>query len=279
MIKGLILAAGYGSRFFPITKQIPKELLPLVNRPALDFIIEEFTASGITDICVVISPHKRLIQRYYQPVRWLERALASAGKSELARQVAPPRAAAGMRFVYQKTMQGSGHAMLQARKFVGSRAPVVIAYPDDLHFGTPPLAQQLIKHWQTHQRSAIAAIPDPPNPERYGMLVCDEKTRQVHDVIEKPPVTAIPSRYASIGRYLVAPQFFDYLLAGWQTHRRVPQAERAPEYYHIAALRRLIAADGVDFITIPANERLDIGEPGGYAQAVQHYQTLLEARP
>ena len=269
MFRGVILAAGYGTRFFPITKQIPKELLPLINRPALDFIVDEFIAAGITDICVVISPHKRLIKRYYRPLRWLETALRTSGRLELLSRISPPNI--NMHFTYQYRMRGSGHALLTARRFVGNK-PCIVAYPDDLHLGSPPLARQLIDAWEQQRRSILATIYDPPNPQRYGMVRCDIKTNTVQDIIEKPPAHAIPSKYASIGRFLLTPAFFDHLAAGW---RRARQNHR--EYYHIYALRKLIDTEGVGFIPTHGTH-LDIGEPRGYMEAIMTYQTLNPTR-
>ena len=265
-VKGIILAAGYGTRFLPVTKVIPKELLPIIDRPALDFIIDEFIASGITNILIIISPHKKLIMDYYRVSPWLERFLTKKKRTDLLEKISVP--AAHIQFAFQEHMHGTGHALLQAQEFVGT-STAIVAYPDDLHIGDTPLSAQLIKVFRTHNKSILAALEITNNAERYGMLKVDSDTNMVHDIIEKPASHQIPSNYASIGRFLLKAEFFEHLAQGWQKF----DVDSGQEYYHVHALKKLMAQQEVVY-HVMRGTRLDIGEPHEYAKAIAHFQSL-----
>lgn len=265
--KGIIVAAGYGVRFLPVTKVVPKELLPIDNRPALDLVIDEFAASGITDLLIIISPYKRLIAQYYRPLPRLERFLRHANRLDSLRRLAPPPVR--ITFTIQRQMRGTGHALLQARRFAGSD-PVVVAYPDDLHLGPPPLTKQLIDAFQRRAASVLAVTEITTGHERYGILDVDAEQQRVLDIVEKPPIGQAPSNYASIGRFLFHPRFFDYLAEGWKRFDRRKQIE----YYHIYALQKLIARQELHYHPIEG-ERLDIGNPAGYLAALNRLADTL----
>lgn len=259
------MAAGYGTRFLPITKSVPKELLPIGNRPAIDFVVDEFVAAGITDVLIVISPHKRLIAQYYRPLPHLERFLRRRPESTaLLQRIAPPQAR--IRFALQRRMLGTGHALLQARRFVGAD-PVIVAYPDDLHIGTPTLSQQLMGVWRERGASVLAAVEIASGHERYGMLDVDAKRRLVRGIIEKPAAHEAPSNYASIGRFLLQPRFFDYIAEGWRKF----DARTHPEYYHVHALSRLIEQERLTYHLVQGTH-VDIGNPAGYLRAIAMLQ-------
>lgn len=266
-MQGIILAAGYGVRFLPITKVLPKELLPLRERPAIDYIIDEFVRAGINDLIIVLSPRKRLIRNYYRPIPWLERHLIQSGKTQRINTLKLP--AVNIRFIYQRVMRGTGQALLQASRYFSG--PAVVAYPDDVHWGNPPLVQQLITAGSTSNKSVLATIHNPPHPERYGIIACRNSSKLVEDIIEKPPPDKLPSRYASIGRFLYQPQFFEFLKEGWQIHRR---AHPHNEYYHIYALKKLIKMRKVIHHPVEG-EMLDIGEPAGYVKSIARLSTLI----
>ena len=269
-MQGIILAAGYGIRFLPVTKVLPKELLPLAGRPVIDYIIEEFVEAGIKNILIVISARKRLIHSYYQDMPWLRRHLNRTGKSHLNKLLVPPKAR--LRFVYQRQMRGTGHALLQASHYL-KHAPVVVAYPDDVHWGVPSLTKQLImaSNREEDDKSIIATIHNPPHPERYGMLRLQPSSALVEDIVEKPSPERQPGQYASIGRFLYQPAFFDYLREGWRLHRRTRPRQ---EYYHIYALRRLIQRGLVLHHQI-TGEILDVGETAAYLKSIMRLHALL----
>lgn len=256
-MKGIIVAAGYGTRFLPVTKTIPKEMLPLINKPAIAFVVEEFLASGITDIVVISSRRKKAMEDYFDREVELESCFQSEGRKDGAADLgaSPARIA----FVRQTSMRGTGHALLQARPFIGSD-PCVVAYPDDLHFGDTPLSAQLIERYNETGCSVMASQYEAGDVSRYGVIDPAPDGLHVRGFVEKPLPGQEPSHEVSIGRYLYTPDFFDYLEEGWESHS-------GPEYYHLYALRRLIDAGRLAFRRL-SGKRLDTGEPGGYLEAI-----------
>jgi len=259
-MKGIIVAAGYGTRFLPVTKTIAKEMLPLLNKPSIAFIIEEFLASGIKDIIVITSRRKRSLEDYLDREMELEALFESEHAQAKLELIRPYQA--HFSFVRQMEMRGTGHALLQAKPLLGHE-PVVVAYPDDLHFGTRPLARQLIDTYEQTGCTVLASFYDPPELNRYGVLDIASDGLHVNDIVEKPPVGAEPSREASMGRYLYTPEFFDALEEGWNLHT-------TGEYYHVYALNRLMAAGKVVFKRMEG-ERLDTGNIPGFLQATLKY--------
>ncbi|HOX91354.1 MAG TPA: sugar phosphate nucleotidyltransferase, partial [Spirochaetales bacterium] len=133
-MKGIIVAAGYGTRFLPATKTVAKELLPLVTKPAISFVVDEFVASGISDIIIITSRRKKPLDDYFDRDIELEELFTREGKRDKLALIAPPPVRVS--FVRQRVMMGTGHALLQAASLIGD-GPCVVAYPDDLHFGMP----------------------------------------------------------------------------------------------------------------------------------------------
>jgi UTP--glucose-1-phosphate uridylyltransferase len=261
-MKGIILAAGYGTRFLPITKTIPKEMLPLGTRPAIDYVVQEYLAAGITDLLIINSRRKKALEDYYDREPELEAVFAAENKPANLATIAPP---AGARFYFlrQPRMGGTGDAVLLAREFAGSD-PCVLAFPDDLHFGPIPLARQLI---DVHARTgnAVLALEERPPGEdisRYGVAAVDPAADppRVTGLVEKPSTGTEPSRFISIGRFLITPAAFDALAAERVRHQ-------AGEFYLTAALDRL-AKQGKVSGCVYAGERLDTGEPAGYYRAM-----------
>ena len=263
--KGIILAAGYGTRFLPATKIVPKEMLPILDMPIITLIVEEFIRSGITTIMIVISRRKRLIEDYFDHELELEALLRQQKNTALLARIAPPPVR--LEFVRQRTMSGTGHALLQATSFVAGE-PVVVAYPDDVHIGDPPLSAQLIETWRTSGCAVLATVSDPPDLQRYGVVRLAEDGERVVAIVEKPAPGSEPSREASIGRFLYPPRFFDHLRSGWEQHLQRHGQER--EYYHTYALECLIAEGQVVRRRLQG-QRLDVGEPTGYLRSIVSY--------
>jgi UTP--glucose-1-phosphate uridylyltransferase len=259
-MKGVILAAGYGTRFLPWTKTMPKEMIPLVDRPSIDFIVEEFVASGVDEILVVTSRRKKALEDWFDREIEMETVLAGPADARKRALIEPPRA----RFLFtrQSQMRGTGDAMLLARPFVGNE-PFVLAYPDDLHFGEVPLARQLIETWQKTGCTVLATLHDPPDLNRYGIISIAPDGLHVTDIVEKPPKGAEPSREASIGRFLYAPGFLEELAEQRKRHT-------SGEFFHTPAVQALARRGRVVFRRLEG-ERLDTGEPGGYLEAILRY--------
>jgi UTP--glucose-1-phosphate uridylyltransferase len=259
-MKGIIVAAGYGTRFLPVTKTIPKEMLPLINKPSIDFIVEEFINSGIRDILVITSRRKKALEDYFDREIELETLFTREGAEEKRKQIVP--ADANIFFIRQGEMRGTGHALLTARPFI-TEEPCIVAYPDDIHFGSPPLSRQLIDTYSDTGCSVLATLHDPPEFDRYGILALAEDNLHVRRIVEKPEPGTEPSKEASIGRYLYTPEFFTYLQEGWEQHT-------GGEYYHTYAVQRLMDKNCVVHKRVEGN-RLDIGTPEGYLQALITY--------
>lgn len=256
-MKGVIVAAGYGTRFLPVTKTVPKEMLPVGVKPSIAYIVEEFIASGITEIAIISSRRKKCLEDYFDREVELEEIFRREGKADKLALIEPPKA--DIFFIRQREMRGTGHALLQVRSFVG-REPCVVAYPDDLHVGPRPLALQLAEVHAKTGKSVMATILEPGDVSRYGIVDPAPDGLGVRGFVEKPAKGQEPSHEVSIGRYLYTPEFFDLLEEGWAKHAK-------GEYFHIYALDRLIAAGKVAFKRVEG-ERLDTGEPGGYLDAI-----------
>ncbi len=259
-MKGLIIAAGYGTRFLPVTKTIPKEMLPINSRPSISYIIEEFIASGITDIVLLTSRRKSSMDDYFDHEIELESLFLREGRQDKLDLIKPYDI--HLTTVRQRSMQGTGHALLEARSAIGDQ-PFVAAYPDDLHIGKIPLAQQLISVYEQTGCSVLAAMHDPPELNRYGILSLDEDRLHVNGIVEKPAPGTEPSREASIGRFLYTPEIFDLLQEGWEQHT-------GGEYYHVYALQKLMDQKQVVYCPFEG-ERLDTGSPEGYLRTILRF--------
>uniref|UniRef100_UPI0026252D38 UTP--glucose-1-phosphate uridylyltransferase n=1 Tax=Oceanispirochaeta sp. TaxID=2035350 RepID=UPI0026252D38 len=198
-MKGIIVAAGYGTRFLPVTKTIPKEMLPLINKPSISFIVEEFIQSGIKDIIVITSRRKKVLEDFFDRDVELEGIFEKEGATAKLDLISPSDAR--FAFIRQMEMKGTGHALLQAASLIGNE-PCIVAYPDDIHMGEKPLSAQLIESYEKTGCSVLATIHNPPNLERYGVLALAKDGIHVTDIVEKPPIGQAPSKEVSIGRYL-----------------------------------------------------------------------------
>jgi UTP--glucose-1-phosphate uridylyltransferase len=256
-MKGIIVAAGYGTRFLPVTKTVPKELLPVGTKPSIAYIIDEFVQSGIEDIIIISSRRKKALEDYFDREIELEGLFLKEGRKDKLALIAAP--AARISFVRQTEMRGTGHALLQVKALVGAEA-CVVAYPDDLHIGKTPLARQLINLYSATGKCVLATILEPGDVSRYGVVDPEPDGVGVRGFVEKPARGKEPSHEVSIGRYLYTPEFFEKVAEGWSLHRE-------GEYYHSYALDRMIEAGKVAFCRIEG-ERLDTGDPAGYLEAI-----------
>jgi len=256
-MKGVIVAAGYGTRFLPVTKTVPKELLPVGTKPAIAYIVDEFIASGIKEIIIVSSRRKKSLEDYFDREVELEGVFQKEGKADKLAAVAPPDAE--FFFVRQREMRGTGHALLTVKPLIGNE-PCVVAYPDDLHVGQPPLSQQLIDVYKKTGKSVMATIYEPGDVSRYGVVDPAPDGVSVRGFVEKPAAGREPSHEVSIGRYLYTPDFFDFVEEGWKKHT-------GGEYFHSYALDHLIASGRMAYKRVEG-KRLDTGDPRGYLEAI-----------
>ncbi len=264
-MKGIIVAAGYGTRFLPITKTVPKELLPLIDRPAIDFIVKEFIEAGIKEIVVITSRRKKALEDWFDREIELERIFIEEEKKD-ALALISPRAGLSVAFVRQERMLGTGQALLLAKPFIGNE-PCIVAYPDDIVLGSS-LSKQLVEAHNKTGCSVMASELIEGDISRYGVLDLAEDSLHVRGIVEKPKSGTEPSKLISLGRYLFTSEFFEILEEEW--NRTLAAEMPTKEFYHIGALNRLMQAGKVVHEKI-AGTRLDTGEPSGYLDALIRY--------
>lgn len=212
--KAVIPAAGLGTRFLPATKAMAKEMLPIVDKPTIQFIVEEAIASGIEDILIVTGKAKRPIEDHFDSNLELEMNLKEKGKEDLLKLVTETTGL-NLHFIRQSHPLGLGHAVLQAKSFVGNE-PFVVMLGDDLMEDKIPLSKQLINNYEKTHASTIAVMEVPHEEvDKYGIInPGGEVKKDLYNVInfvEKPKVEDAPSDLAIIGRYLLTPEIFGVL--------------------------------------------------------------------
>lgn len=212
--KAIIPAAGLGTRFLPATKAMAKEMLPIVDKPTIQFIVEEAIKSGIEDILIVTGKAKRPIEDHFDSNIELETNLKQKGKDDLL-QLVEETTGLNMHFIRQSHPLGLGHAVLQAKSFVGDE-PFVVMLGDDLMSDEVPLTKQLIDNYDRTHSSTIAVMEVPKEDvSKYGIIAPGQEVEKglfsVNNFVEKPSIEDAPSNMAIIGRYLLTPQIFDIL--------------------------------------------------------------------
>ena len=213
--KAIIPAAGLGTRLLPNTKSIPKEMLPLVDKPVLQYIVEEAVAAGVEEILIITNRGKSPIADYFDYAPDLEARLLSDGKEKEARTVREVADMADVYFLRQKETKGLGHAIWRAKSFVGDE-PFGILLGDDIMLSDTPVLKQLVDAAETNHCSAIA-IREFPGEEicKYSSVKLEEKLSdrvyRIGDMNEKPTMDERLSNYAIMGRYVLTPAIFDIL--------------------------------------------------------------------
>ncbi len=214
--KAVIPAAGFGTRLLPATKSQPKEMLPIVDKPTIQYVVEEAVESGITDILMVIGKGKRAIEEHFDRNFELEAALEEKEKMEELRDIRKITSLADIHFVWQKEMNGLGDAVRYGFHHVGNE-PFVVLLGDSIMetYNGKPVTRQLIEMYETYQHSVVALEEvDPRFVYRYGVMDgvgLGDRTYKVNGWVEKPPVEEAPSNLVIAGRYLFTPEIFDYL--------------------------------------------------------------------
>ena len=214
--KAVLPAAGFGTRFLPATKAIPKEMMPLVDRPIIQYAVEEAAASGIDQIIIVIASGRSAIEDHFDSNDMLERWLEERGDIEMLRIIRRISEFGTVAFVHQREQLGLGHAVLMAKDLVGDEAFAVLLSDDVmLNRSGDPVTKQLIDAHVAHRGSVVAAQRvDPAEVTRYGILdPLHEEGRlvEIRDLVEKPSVADAPSNLAVVGRYVLTPKIFDVL--------------------------------------------------------------------
>lgn len=214
--KAVIPAAGLGTRVLPATKAQPKEMLVIVDKPSLQYIVEELVESGITDIVIVTGRNKNSIEDHFDHSYELEKTLSEDGKYELLEKVSHISDMANIFYVRQNKPLGLGHAILKAKSFIGDE-PFIVALGDDIMYNPEkPVSKQLIEAYNEHGASVIGVQEvEEKDVSKYGVVApvrtLDERTIEISDFVEKPALEDAPSRMACLGRYLLDGKIFQYL--------------------------------------------------------------------
>lgn len=211
--KAIIPAAGLGTRFLPLTKAMPKEMLPVLDKPTIQYIVEEAIASDIEDIIIVTGKGKRAIEDHFDLNYELEENLFKRGKFELLQKV-QECSKIEIHYIRQKEPKGLGHAVWSARKFIGDE-PFAVLLGDDIVDAKKPCLKQLIDQYM-NLGSSVLGVQKVPETEthRYGIiepLISEGRSVEVKNFIEKPPYGTAPSNLAIIGRYVLTPEIFGFL--------------------------------------------------------------------
>ncbi|MEC1259397.1 UTP--glucose-1-phosphate uridylyltransferase GalU [Bacillus swezeyi] len=212
--KAIIPAAGLGTRFLPATKAMPKEMLPIVDKPTIQYIVEEAIESGIEDIIIVTGKGKRAIEDHFDHAPELERNLEEKGKNELLEKVQKASNMADIHYIRQKEPKGLGHAVWCARNFIGNE-PFAVLLGDDIVQAETPGLRQLMDEYEKTLSSIIGVQQVPEDAtHRYGIidpLTKEGRRYQVKNFVEKPKPGTAPSNLAILGRYIFTPEIFMYL--------------------------------------------------------------------
>ena len=212
-IKAVIPAAGFGTRFLPLTKAQPKEMLSVVDRPTIQWVVEEALDAGITDILIITGRGKRAIEDHFDRSIELESALEKAGKYDELAKVRKVSELANIHYIRQKTQNGLGDAVLCAKQHVGD-SPFVIMLGDTICQGAPNCTSGLIDIYEKYNSSVFAVMDVLSNEtDRYGIIdgkIIDENIWNVSQMVEKPEPKDAPSNLGILGRYLFTPDLFEY---------------------------------------------------------------------
>lgn len=262
--KAIIPAAGLGTRFLPATKAQPKEMLPIVDKPAIQYIIEEAMQSGIEEILIITGRNKRAIEDHFDRAIELELTLKAQGKYELLGLV-EELSEVTIHYIRQKEAKGLGHAVLCAKQFVGNE-PFAVLLGDDIVDANVPCLRQLMDAYDAYQGSILGVQEVPKDKvSSYGIVKVDTVTDNVWralDLVEKPDVDEAPSRLAVLGRYIIEPEIFSLL-------EDTPPG-RGGEIQLTDALRRLAAFKPVYAYNFEGR-RYDVGDKQGYLEATVEF--------
>ena len=259
--KAIIPAAGFGTRFLPVTRTIPKVMLPVLNEPAIQFSVREAADAGIEHIVFVISRGQEATNDYFQPVPSLEHALEERGNADLLKEMRDISSMMQTTFVYQDEPLGLGHAVLMAKDEIGDE-PFAVFLPDDIIWADSPPIGDMIKVF-SEQKSSVIAVKQVPDEAIPNLGVIDpeplnDKVYRIKGMVEKPRLEDAPSNLAIVGRYVLTPEVFDAL-------------EQAPpgaigEIQLTDAIEAVRAEQGAYAYKIVA-DHFDVGTPLGMLKA------------
>lgn len=268
--KAIIPAAGLGTRFLPATKAMPKEMLPIVDKPTIQYIVEEAVESGIEDIIIVTGKGKRAIEDHFDNSFELEQNLLEKRKFDLLNEVQKSSKMVDIHYIRQKEPKGLGHAIWCARKFIGDE-PFAVLLGDDIVRADKPCLKQMMEQYERYNATIIGVqhVSD-EEVSRYGIVASkkmDERLHSVSHLVEKPQKKDAPSNLAIMGRYVLSPKIFEILSAQEPGAGGEIQLTDA-----IAALNQLEAVYAYEFEGV----RYDVGEKMGFIQTTIEFALQRE---
>jgi UTP--glucose-1-phosphate uridylyltransferase len=264
--KAIIPAAGFGTRFLPVTKAMPKEMLPIVDVPSIQYIVEECADSGITDICIILGRNKNNIADHFDRNFEVEYALKKDGKTELLNKINALQDKVSICYVRQFAMQGTGKAIELCKSFVGDD-PFAVLFGDDVMYNPEsPVTKQLITAYE-NTGSTIVGVQEQPREEcpKYGVVVPGKTKGRYTELLgfkEKPKIEELPSQLTSLGRFILTPDIFKYI-------EKTPPAKNGEVYLPTAIeiMSENMSVYAYEF----EGTRYDIGDKLGYVKANIEY--------
>ena len=263
--KAVLPVAGFGTRFLPATKAIPKEMLTIIDKPLIEYAVEEAISAGAEEIIFITSHTKPAIKKHFSEAPELEKRLKDSGKIDLLKKI-KPEIFKNIRFTYidQAEQKGLGHAILLAENAVGNDAFSVLL-PDDLFLSTPTCLQQILDSYSKNLQSVIAVNKiDKENIHKYGVIdqgnhkLDESNTVTISDIVEKPNAADAPSDIAVVGRYIFNPSIFDCI--------KQVEADGSGEIQITDAIKLLIQTENVQ-AKIFEGDKYDCGSKEGYLEA------------
>lgn len=261
--KAVLAVAGFGTRFLPITKTVPKEMLPIGNKPIIQYIVEELAQSGIEEIIFVVNWQKESLANHFDPRLEIEDQLIAQGKHELLAETKKPGQLA--RFIFIRQGEGYGNALplLAAREIIGDE-PFIYAFGDDLVKSTIPFTKQIIDAYHEHGLNVVG-VQEVAQTDvvKYGIVKLENGSNLMETMIEKPSIEEAPSTLAVFGRYLFTPEIFSVLDS--------VQEGRSGEYWVTDAVEMLAEKRLVATQPVTGGKWLTTGDPANYLSAVIEY--------
>lgn len=266
--KAIIPVAGFGTRFLPQTKAMPKEMLPIVDKPTVQIIVEQFVAAGIKDIVLVTGWHKRAIEDHFDTHPELEALLQETGKTKMLDEIRAITSLANFIFVRQKGPRGNATPISNALSVVNDDEAYIVSWGDDIIISNPPMAKQLIEAHEKYGGIILGSIKteNPEDGKKYGFAKGKEIADgiiEVEEIVEKPGEGKAPSTYATVAGFLFTPEINPYM-------RQVVQEIKGREPNYIDALTRLIRDKKQKVYAMQFRDAryYDTGSKLGYLKAV-----------
>lgn len=268
--KAIIPAAGLGTRFLPATKAQPKEMLPIVDKPTIQYIIEEAVASGIEEILIITGRNKKCIEDHFDKSVELEMELEKNNKEDLLELVRGISDMVDIHYIRQKEPKGLGHAILCARAFVGNE-PFAVLLGDDVVDSEVPCLKQLMDCYKEYKTSILGVqTVSHEDVNKYGIvdgIHIEDRVYKVKKLVEKPAIDESPSNVAILGRYIITPQIFDIL--------KNTEPGKGGEIQLTDALQTLIESEAMYAYNFEGR-RYDVGDKLGFLQATVEYALKRE---